>query len=239
MGFVYQWLNSINLKVYIGSTKQKGNGRKNDHLSELKRNIHCNKHLQNAFNLMPEAFSFQILEYCNDELLLERETYFLSLYVKNNEVDHLRCYNIEPTPNRTIMSVETRNKLSEVHKGKKYRLGKTLNEETKKILSELGKNRIFSEETKLKLSKSNKGRTHTEEARKNMRQGKIGKKHTEETKLKMSQAKKGKKLSKEQKIKISEACKGNQNCLGYKHTEETKNKMSKSQSIRHIKENNE
>lgn len=44
------------------------------HFGELNRNVHNNKHLQNAWNKYgEESFEFNVLEYCDVELLNERE----------------------------------------------------------------------------------------------------------------------------------------------------------------------
>ena len=61
--YIYKITNTKNNKVYIGQTTQKANHRWTTHLSELKRNVHPNSHLQNAFNLYGESkFQFEILD---------------------------------------------------------------------------------------------------------------------------------------------------------------------------------
>ncbi|MHA1342378.1 MAG: GIY-YIG nuclease family protein [Promethearchaeota archaeon] len=62
---IYQILNKINNKIYIGSAvdlKQ----RKNSHFNTLDKNKHWNKYLQRSYNKYgKENFKFQILLYCN------------------------------------------------------------------------------------------------------------------------------------------------------------------------------
>jgi hypothetical protein len=73
-------------------------------------------------------------------------------------------------------SIETRQKISEVHKGK------ILSEESKKKMSEAKKGKIFSEETRQKISEANKGNTNM-----------LGKIFSEETRQKMSLVQRNKK----------------------------------------------
>ena len=73
-------------------------------------------------------------------------------------------------------SIETRQRISEVHKGK------ILSEESKKKMSEAKKGKIFSEETRQKISEANKGNTNM-----------LGKLFSEETRQKMSLVQRNKK----------------------------------------------
>ncbi len=74
---VYQIRNTINDKLYVGSSYNM-NRRKYCHFSNLKYNKHPNKHLQRAYNLYgPLSFVFEELEFCSQEQLLEREQYWV------------------------------------------------------------------------------------------------------------------------------------------------------------------
>jgi group I intron endonuclease len=74
---IYQIVNKINQKKYIGSSIRLL-GRKKRHFSELNCNIHHSQALQRAYNKYgKDNFNFFILEYCEDEKLLEREQYYL------------------------------------------------------------------------------------------------------------------------------------------------------------------
>jgi hypothetical protein len=67
----------------------------------------------------------------------------------------------------TIVSIETRKKISEKSKTQKANLGKKLSEEWKRNLSISGKGRKFSEEHKRKIGEANKRRVFTEEMQSN------------------------------------------------------------------------
>lgn len=102
---IYKILNTKNNKVYIGSSENLRK-RKYNHFSALKTNTHHSIYLQRAYNKTINAtsiFVFQILEYCNKEILLERENYYLNLYCKSQDYinkinkDFLKLsYNILP-----------------------------------------------------------------------------------------------------------------------------------------------
>lgn len=67
-------------KVYIGSSCNI-NERWNVHRCKLKQNAHHSKKLQNSWNKHSESvFDFQVLEYCEESRLIEREQYFIDFY---------------------------------------------------------------------------------------------------------------------------------------------------------------
>lgn len=76
---VYKITNIINGKLYIGSSNN-CKRRLREHFSQLRHNKHFNRKLQFAFNKYGESnFNFDIIEYVkNDDLLLEREQYYLN-----------------------------------------------------------------------------------------------------------------------------------------------------------------
>lgn len=79
---VYKIVNTTNNKEYVGSTIHGLEWRKRKHLRELKKQVHHNRHLQNAYNLLggPEKFNFVILEVLpTSENLLAREDYWTKL----------------------------------------------------------------------------------------------------------------------------------------------------------------
>lgn len=62
---IYEIVNTINGKKYIGSSKQL-NIRKTRHFSNLRNNRHANSHLQNSFNKYGEEnFEFSVILYCD------------------------------------------------------------------------------------------------------------------------------------------------------------------------------
>lgn len=72
---VYQIKNTVNNKIYIGSSKHI-NKRWKEHINSLNNNCHCNSYLQKDWNKYgKDAFEFSVLE--NTEEYLEREQYYL------------------------------------------------------------------------------------------------------------------------------------------------------------------
>lgn len=61
MSGVYQIYNPINNKRYIGSSINVER-RLKEHLRNLKKNTHCNVHLQSAYNKYKDVLQFQFLE---------------------------------------------------------------------------------------------------------------------------------------------------------------------------------
>ena len=106
----------------------------------------------------------------------------------------------------TVVSEETRRKISEATKGKNNPFyNKSHSEESRRKISEAAKGennywcgKSHSNETKKKISQANKGENHPL----------YGKSHSEETKIKMSEVKKGKCFSEEHRRKISAATTG-------------------------------
>lgn len=96
------------------------------------------------------------------------------------------------------LSPETRKKLSESAKGKKYWLGRKHTDEAKDKIRIANTGVVFTEERLQRMSDSNKGKPS----------GNKGKKFSEETRLKISNARKGIKISEEQKAKVSAKLKG-------------------------------
>jgi len=81
----------VNNKLYIGLTN---NLRKrfNIHKHYLRNNKHDNPYLQNAWNKYNEDnFEFGVFEYCNENLLSEKEIFYINKY---NTLDNKYGYNI-------------------------------------------------------------------------------------------------------------------------------------------------
>lgn len=77
---IYLIKNILDDKVYIGSSINL-KSREYKHFWMLKKGIHDNQHLQNSYNKFgEETFKFEILENCEDELLVERENYYIEKY---------------------------------------------------------------------------------------------------------------------------------------------------------------
>lgn len=179
---IYCIKNIQNGLVYIGSSKNIDQ-RWSSHKCMLNKNIHFNCHLQNAWNKYnAESFSFVILELCVQEILTEREIYWMNFY---ESYDRKKGYNLERyIDERKEISAETKEKISKARKGRS-----TMSDEAKQRLSE----RIFGEKNinygkprsknvidKIKLTKA----LNPPIGDKNPF---FGKKHSEETKKKISE----------------------------------------------------
>lgn len=207
-------------KMYIGSAVNIRN-RWNQHKSELRKNVHNNAKLQNAWNKYgEESFEFKVLEYCEKEELLKQEQQALDT---NNCVkegfnicltagsqlglkrsDEIKKAQSEARRGRKLTE-EHRRKISEGQTGIKR--GPLSQEHKDKIsLIHTGRKRPErSKEWREKMSKSKTGSKASEEARKNMSESQKGKTHSEETKLKMSQSALGRVRTEESKRKQSES----------------------------------
>lgn len=77
---IYMCTCNINGKSYIGQS-QDVKLRKCQHLSELRSDRHFNQHLQRAYNKYKEYnFSWTVLEYCDENILDDREIYWIAYY---------------------------------------------------------------------------------------------------------------------------------------------------------------
>jgi group I intron endonuclease len=117
---IYRIRNIINNHIYIGSAVSM-ELRKKDHFGRLRRNIHGNDHLQNAFN----KYGYYL-----DTLLFAQE------YIKNGDRRFLELgYNICPTAGNTLgmkHSEETKKLYSIQRMGSKnVNFGKKVSEERK------------------------------------------------------------------------------------------------------------
>lgn len=164
MFYIYRYTCKINKKIYIGKTNNPSR-RKIEHLSDSRTGI---SYFYNAIrNHGYENFEFEILEKSdNEEIIYKLETYYI-LYYKSNKRnlgynltsggDGLRNLSEETIHKLSNIgklrigkkntfygkhhSIETKNKISNANRGKKYWLGK-----------------IHSEASKLKMSEANKGK---------------------------------------------------------------------------------
>jgi group I intron endonuclease len=148
----------INDKIYIGSATNIYN-RKHRHLHDLKKNKHCNKKLQNYFNKYGEEnFIFDVIEYCNIEVLIEREQYYL-----DSINPFLNICKIAGNSKGFRHSEETKKNLSKNRKGKSNSLGRVLSDDTKKLISIKAKQRGLHKNFILASLKANTGRKHSKE----------------------------------------------------------------------------
>ena len=77
---IYMITCNVNNKSYIGQSIDI-NRRRCHHLAALRGNKHFNQHLQNAYNKYKEYnFSWTVLEYCSEDVLNDREMYWIAYY---------------------------------------------------------------------------------------------------------------------------------------------------------------
>jgi group I intron endonuclease len=165
---VYEIVNTANGHRYFGSAVDI-NGRWRVHKSELRRGLHRNRYLQNAWIKYGEdSFSFSVLRVVENkrDLLLHEQDFINAL---NPE------YNLARVAGSRIgisHSNETKQKISKANSGKKR---------TQLVCSEMSLQRIgrkHDERTKAKISESKKGK----------RNSFYGKTHSIETRKKMSES---------------------------------------------------
>lgn len=231
---IYKITNNKNDKVYIGSSANL-KSRKYQHFKMLEKDIHVNRHLQNAYNEDgKDNFKWEVLEnieFNEDKTilrtsLLTREQYWIDIYFGEH------CYNFNPIAGSSLgikLSEETKIKIGRsnsislkgrrlpqevIEKIRQANLGKKMSPESIEKCRQAKLGYKVSEETKEKLRQINRGRQHSSETKKKMSDKLRGNTHTL-----------GKKLSEEHKRKIGEKSKGNRHALGNKMSEENKEKL--------------
>ena len=200
---IYCIKNTAYGKKYVGQSIDIMD-RLRKHKSCLCNDKHNNLHLQSAWNIYGEdAFKFYVLEECPEDLLDEKEIYYIEEFQLMN--DNFG-YNIEPGGHRNKrMSDKTKQKISQSLVGREF------SEEHRRKIGDANSRREISDETKQKMSKN-----HADISGENNPM--FGKHHSEETKRKIIENRNtlsgkdhpnyGKHLSEETKQKISESHKG-------------------------------
>lgn len=124
---IYCIINITNQKRYIGHTANMSK-RFQRHRTALRGGYHPNDHLQHAWTLYGESvFHFVLLERVESkELLTKREQFWMEKY---NVLNDQFGYNVCPQANKSAMSQETKQKISNTKKGVPMR------EDTKRKLS--------------------------------------------------------------------------------------------------------
>lgn len=166
IGGIYQIRNTLDNKVYIGSTNC-FNRRKDEHFTLLKNNKHINKHLQNAFNKYGEkAFIFEILECIKNEneLILKEQEWFNKINPCNKFIGY-NILNEATDVKRVPITEETKKKISESRKGTiAWNKGLKCPQWSCKNHGMYGKH--HSKEAIEKMKKASKGRKRSLETRK-------------------------------------------------------------------------
>jgi group I intron endonuclease len=196
---IYSIRNTINNKVYIGSSKNI-HLRMLHHRYELESNCHHCDYFQKSFNKYGiNNFKIEILEKIdlnifNEDYLYEREKYYINLY---NSADSRFGYNMT-TGGKGRAGIPMSKKIKKALKEGK----KPVSEITRKRISDAGKGRKHTAETKEKMSKSRKGvfqwwnmkgqkKNLSEEERKKIGDRTRGIPRTMEQKLKSSKSSRG------------------------------------------------
>lgn len=115
---IYIIRNLLTKKVYIGSAKNIKQ-RLHEHKSMLRRGAHHSKYLQHVYNKNPNILLFSILEICSIDKLIKREQYWLDFFLSYKKE---YGYNNVPTAYSSLgrkFTAETKNKISNSHKGMK------------------------------------------------------------------------------------------------------------------------
>lgn len=118
----YAWRNMITDDMYIGSSMQAHNQRRNEHLCMLRNNKHRNKHFQSSWNKHGESnFEWMLLETCayvDANGIFAKEQTWIDYY----RAQGIDLYNQYPPSKGRLPgyrhSKETRDKISAGNKGK-------------------------------------------------------------------------------------------------------------------------
>lgn len=184
MGHIYKITNTVTNLVYVGKTIKNISQRLDEHIRngrKIEGSSLLAKSLREYGSL---SHKIEVLEICNDDVLLEREQYWIDelntlhigLNIKNEKLDKefqywgdsekakQNIHNNEVWNKGISPSDNVRRKISET-KRKKHKLGLYQNyghshtEETKKKLSEIAKKREpITDNTRKKISDSSKDR---------------------------------------------------------------------------------
>jgi len=147
---VYKIINIINNRVYVGMSNDIER-RIKWHKSRLKYKNHNNPILQRAYDKYGEKnFIFEVIEYCSQEKLFEREHYWCTFLNSNNKKFgyNIAITNIE---GNSSMCKESREQGIKVRKSK-YESWHS--EETKKKISQAKIGKKMSDEARANMSKN-------------------------------------------------------------------------------------
>lgn len=149
---IYKITNKQNDKFYIGSSINI-EMRWYAHKSYLRRNVHANQHLQNAWNKYGEDnFIFSIFIETDEEALLNKE---------QELIDESKCCDKNIGYNKALIA-------GSPMKGRKH------SPEAIEKIREASTGRVYSPETRRKISLANKGKTLSPETRRKLSLAKKG-----------------------------------------------------------------
>lgn len=166
---IYKIISPSN-KIYIG---QSLNIEKRFYIY---KRMHCKKQIRLYASFLKygvENHTFEVLQECSIEELNERERHWQDFHNVTGR-QGLNCDLVNNENSPKVRSVETRNKIANKLKGHTYNLGRKFTGEKLINVQKGGKARIgtnLSESTKQLLREANLGKKATIEARKNMSEG--------------------------------------------------------------------
>ena len=138
---IYRIINTVNNKIYIGSSNDIIH-RFTHHGSYLRNGNHKNKHLQSSWNKHGELnFIFEIVLLCEEFELFRYEQWFLDNIVRWG-IDYNKSKFADAPMRGRNHSEETKIKMSLANKGTAYALGYKHTKETKTKLSKYQKTRV-------------------------------------------------------------------------------------------------
>jgi len=184
---VYTITNTINNKIYVGSTSTSFREREVNHFSSLRRNCHSNIYLQNSVNKYGiNNFKFEVLEECLPEYCVTTEQYWINMLdVTNPKLGYNKLY----LAYSSLGYKHTKTSLAKMSLTQKaFWSGKTHPLKGKKITEEKKIKMLSGLKEYLKLNP----KKNSPETREKIRMANLGKKVSAETRLKQSLIKKGK-----------------------------------------------
>lgn len=193
----YEIRNSVTGQKYIGSSIDIRR-KCIQHRSELRRGIHDNSSLQEAWSIYGEqAFVFSVLAECDPKDKLNLEQSFLP---KERTVEALLLngfYNQCPVAGS---QAGTKRSPEEVERMRERSSNPSI--EQRRAVSEANRRRVITDESRQKHRDARIGSKHSPETREKMRISSSGRKHSEESRRKISETKR-----KQYQLKLTE---GNQ-----------------------------
>jgi group I intron endonuclease len=203
---IYLIKNVLNNKAYVGGSIFATDGirttrsihiRLREHLYDLNKGKHANRHLQAAWNKYgTNNFKMYILELVDGDVLVAEQRWIKELQVCNPEFGYNICLVAgSPFAGRTHTE-ETKEKLRMLSTGRKH------SEESRKKMSQWQIGKVLSEETKHKISMSEKGKVIPNELRQRWSKARKGIPKSETFKKIMSMSARTRKLNKEDVLTI-------------------------------------
>lgn len=203
---IYRILNILNKKCYIGSS-QNIEKRWYEHKRTLKNKKHHSILLQRAYNKYgSDSFIYEIIEICSKEILIQREQFYFDTlnpeYIILKKASSFIGYKHTSLYEKRYRIInETKEKIRLKVKNKKRN---KCSDETKEKISNAHKGRKFSLEHKEKISNAHKGKKLTDEHKKNIKKNLTYERmYDMQKKSVISRKLNGKKMSDKRKKQIS------------------------------------